>query len=303
MTCTQVTLITRVKWLNELSDSFPITQGVRHGGILSPFLYKTFLLPFFFYINTCLVELKQHKLGLCRGNIYCGCPTCANDLAMLSDCENELQLIANVIKRHSKQDRVTIHPDKSNAVLLHQNKSIDKKSFSLELDIKSIPLSSSTTHLGNLRSETRENSINIDDRLSLARRTLYTLINTGVHGSNGLNPEVSFKIYQCYVIPRLLFGLEVLPLTVTQMNILSKFHIDNLRRFQSLPTRTTTSAVYLLLGALPIEAEYIKDRLLYNLITSTNETIQELTKRQKAVNLDNGQSFYSRAQDILAQYN
>ena len=116
---------------------------------------------------------------------------------------------------------------------------------------------------------------------------------------------MSFKIYQCYVIPRLLFGLEFLPLTITQMNILSKFHIDNLRRFQSLPARTATSAVYLLLWALPIEAELHKRQLslLYNLITSTNETIQELTKRQIAVNLDNGQSFYSRAQDILAQYN
>ena len=122
-------LTTRVKWLNELNDSFPIKQGVRQGGILSPFLYKT-------YINPCLVELKQHKLGLCIGNIYCGCPKCADDLAMLSDCENELQLMANVIKRHSKQDRVTIHLDKSNAVLIHQNKFIDKKSFSLELGIK-----------------------------------------------------------------------------------------------------------------------------------------------------------------------
>ena len=88
------------------------------------------------------------------------------------------------------------------------------------------------------------------------------------------------------------------------MNILSKFHIDNLRRFQSLTTSTATSAVYLLLGALPIEAELHKRQLslLYNLITCTNETIQELTKRQIAVNLDNGQSFYNRAQDILAQY-
>ena len=83
----------------------------------------------------------MRRISLHGCNIYCGCPTCADDLAMLSDCENERQLMANVIKRHSKQDRVTIPPDKSNAVLLHQNKSIDKKFFSLELDIKSIPLS------------------------------------------------------------------------------------------------------------------------------------------------------------------
>ena len=134
-------LTIKVKWLGELSESFPVKQGVRQGGILSPFLYKT-------YLNPCLTELQQHKLGLCIGNIYCGCPTYADDLAMLSDCRHELQLMTNVVKRNSKQDRVTIHPDKSTAVLLNKHKSVDKKSFSLELNEKSLPLSNSTTHLG-----------------------------------------------------------------------------------------------------------------------------------------------------------
>ena len=182
-------LTSKVKWLGELSDSFKIQQGVRQGGILSPFLYKT-------YINPCLVELKQHRLGLCIGNTYCGCPTCADDLAFLTDCENELQIMLNVGTRNAKQDRVTIQPDKSNAVLLKLHKTVTKKSFSVKMGEKSMQLSSSTTHLGLFRTEVNENMINIEDRLSLACRTLYALINTGVHGSNGLNPQVSYKIYQ-----------------------------------------------------------------------------------------------------------
>ena len=50
-------LTSRVKWLGELSDQFGIHQGVRQGAVLSPFLYKT-------YINPCLMELKEHKIGL-----------------------------------------------------------------------------------------------------------------------------------------------------------------------------------------------------------------------------------------------
>ena len=260
-------LTSRVKWLGELSGQFGIHQGVRQGAVLSPFLYKT-------YINPCLMELKEHKIGLLIGTTYCGCPTCADDLALISECENELQVMTNVVKRHSKQDRVTIHPDKSNAVLLNKPKSYFKKSFSLDLNEKTISLSSDTTHLGLLRSESNENTINIEERLKLARRTLYALINSGVHGSNGLNPRVSYKIYQCYVVPRLLFGLEVLPINQSQLNLLSKFHVDTLKRFQTLPTRTATCAVHLLLGALPIEAELHKRQLslLYNILVSTNET-------------------------------
>ena len=110
----------------------------------------------------------------------------------------------------------------------------------------------------------------------------------------------SYKIYQCYVLPRLLFGLEVLPLTVP--HILSKFHISNLRRFQSLPTRTATSDVYLLLGALPVEAELHKRHLslLFNILPSTNSTIKDLSTRQIAIN--NEQSFFSKVQKNLDLY-
>lgn len=99
-------------------------------------------------------------------------------------------------------------------------------------------------------------------------------------------------------------GLEVLPLNLKQMHMLNKFHLETLRRFQSLPTRTATSAVYLLLGALPIEAELHKRILclLYNLITSTNDTVIHLTERQIVMNLDNPQRYNGRAKEILDKY-
>ena len=65
-------LSSKVKWAGGESESFAIFQGVRQVGNLSPFLYKS-------YLNPCLMELKHIRLGLCIGNIYCGCPTCADD--------------------------------------------------------------------------------------------------------------------------------------------------------------------------------------------------------------------------------
>ena len=129
-------------------------------------------------------------------------------------------------------------------------------------------------------------------------------MNPGLHGSNGLDPKVAYKIYQCYVIPRLLYGFEVLPLNSTQQDILRKFHLNNLRRFQSLPIRTASCAVYLLLGALPIEAELHKRQLslLYNVLTTSNETISQLTERQIIMNSDNIQSFFGRTQETLKLY-
>ena len=90
---------------------------------------------------------------------------------------------------------------------------------------------------------------------------MYSLVKTGVHGCNGLNAKISYKFYLVYVVPRLLYGLEVLLLNKDQLEELEKFHIENLKNIQSLPTRTANSIVYLLLGALPLKAE-IKRRQL-----------------------------------------
>ena len=82
--------------------------------------------------------------------------------------------MANVFNRNCKQDRVTIHPSKSNVVLLKNHKSVTKKNVKVELNGNNILLSENTTHLGLLRAEVNENIINVDDRLRLARRTLYS---------------------------------------------------------------------------------------------------------------------------------
>jgi hypothetical protein len=92
--------------------------------------------------------------------------------------------------------------------------------------------SNETTHLGLIRAQLKENDLNIEARLSIAGRTMYSLMNTGVHGTNGPNPQASYKIYQCYVMPRLLYGLEMLPLNQKQLDILSGSHTKILRNFR-----------------------------------------------------------------------
>jgi hypothetical protein len=67
-----------------LGESFQIKQGVRQGEILSTFLYKV-------YNNALLQDLQSQKLGFMIGRTYVGCPTCADDIALLSNNVNELQ--------------------------------------------------------------------------------------------------------------------------------------------------------------------------------------------------------------------
>ncbi|CAG2253468.1 unnamed protein product [Mytilus edulis] len=136
-------MTSKVRWAGGISDNFKILQGVRQGGILSPLLYKI-------YNNNLLMELQMARLGFRIGNIYMGCPTCADDIALLSRDTNELQCMLSTLHRHSLQDRVTIHPTKTKAVVFSKTKSI-KSSLSWKLGDSDISPTNQAVHLGILR--------------------------------------------------------------------------------------------------------------------------------------------------------
>ena len=79
------------------------------------------------------------------------------------------------------------------------------------------------THLGLKRTMSGKCEINISERIKSAGRTKYSLMNSGYHGTNGLSPATSFQIYKTYVLPRLLYGLEISPLNTTHIATLKKY--------------------------------------------------------------------------------
>ena len=164
--------------------------------------------------------------------------------------------------------------------------------------------SEETTCLGLKRTELGECEVNVNDRIKFARRTKYSLMNSGYHGTDGLSSATSFQIYKTYVLPRLLYGLEILPINNTHIDSLEKFHRNSLRIIQSLPERTSTAAVYLLLGALPVEAEIHEKKLSlqHSILDSDNRRTKDVLHRQITVKFNNKDSFFYRILKILELY-
>ncbi|CAC5412817.1 unnamed protein product [Mytilus coruscus] len=129
----------KIKWKGEISDKFPIQQGVREGGVLSTHIFKV-------YINNVLNELMKSRVEMKIGNIYTGTPTCADDIALLSDYIEELQIMLNTVLRNAKQDRVTIHPTKTNAVIINKGKTV-RKNLQWNLGTTCITPTNQTKHL------------------------------------------------------------------------------------------------------------------------------------------------------------
>ncbi|KAK3108995.1 hypothetical protein FSP39_020463 [Pinctada imbricata] len=290
-------LTSKVSWNGIISQEFPVLQGVRQGGILSTGLYKL-------YINDLLLLLEEAKMGTSIGTVYTGCPTVADDLSLASNSEHEAQSMLDIAYNYANRERYTIHPEKSVLMRRVMPKNYCEIVTDWKLGDEEITLASSAVHIGTTRASSGEVQINIEDRISCARRAFYSLTPSGLHGTNGLSPPICMRIYSLYVIPRLLYGLESFVLNRQHIKALESFHLSMLRIIQSLPQRTAKCITYLLLGARPIEAEIHMRCLTFlaNIIRSGNTSLNRIMDRQICMKGKSSSSWFIYVEGLLEKY-
>ncbi|MEW8548126.1 MAG: reverse transcriptase family protein, partial [Candidatus Thiodiazotropha sp.] len=237
-----------VRWGSLLSEKFDIQQGVRQGGVLSTDLYKV-------YVNPALDRLCRTSLGGRIGEIDCTVPTTADDMTILSDDPRVLQSLVAEVEDYSSMEQYLLQPAKS--VVMHIKGGRKRSKVTSTDNIWTIydekmPVVEETTHMGILRSSSSE-EVSVTENMKKARRTLYSLMASGLHGRNGLDPETSIQLYQTYVIPVLLYGLEILLPNVKCTDMLEKMNKKFLKQILSLSTTTADPAVYILSGTIPVE--------------------------------------------------
>ena len=288
-------LSSKVKWDGELSRCFREEQGVRQGGILSPLLYKVF-------INPLLKSFEDENLGYKIGSIHVGSPACADDVLLMSKSLTELQIMLLVQEHYANNERYFISESKSKVMMLNHNRQLEKNSEQLLLHNKPIEQVDEYTHIGIQRNALK--STVVSERIKLARRTSYALMGAGLHGYNGINPIVSIQLWNIYVRPRLIYGLESVVLQQKDIERLTLYYKTVLKNLQCLPERTADVALYVLTGQLPILSTLHYQILVRLGSILRNEGIEkELCTRQLLVKDSSSKSWFIYAKNILDQYN
>ena len=283
---------TRVKWDNQLSDSFPLYQGVRQGGILSSHLYKQFN-------NDLLDTLQNQDIGANIGHIKIPAPTCADDICCLTDNPADLQTCLYIVENFVNKERCKINGSKSDIV---RSNTRDIEFNCWEICGQKIEEKSETTHLGITRKS--NDTIDIDSVICKSRKTLYSLFGAGLHGKNGLNPVLSKHIWSTFVTPRSLYGLEIMNLRDKHIKQLEQHQQNILKQLQWLPDRCANVAVYLLLGIEPIELQMDKKVLtLFGQISRDRNSLEyQIAQRQIAIHDINSPSWFSLVRRTLMKY-
>jgi hypothetical protein len=294
-------MTSKVKWKGILSERLEINQGVRQGGIPSTTDYKL-------YLNPLLDELEASQTGLYIGGIYVGSPTCADDVMLLTDSVYGMQYMLTNCEQYASKERYQLHPTKS--VISVYNTQIPNSVWSdinpWTLYDSPVMVTPTTIHLGITREAEKSTTISkfVTEKLKIGRQTLYALMGAGLHGLNGLSPTTSHKLYVTYVLPRLLYGIETIHLNETEKSALEDFHRNTIRQIQHLPVRTAIPAIYILQGALPLEAELDSRKLtLFGAIARDKDsTIWKLAERQLVMKTLKSPSWFMDIIQIAYKY-
>ncbi|VDI73129.1 Hypothetical predicted protein [Mytilus galloprovincialis] len=286
-----------VKLNGEQSNAFNIEQGVRQGGTLSADLYKV-------YVNDLLNEICNTGFGGHIGTINCSAPTCADDLTITSNSQFEAQILVNIANDYSKRESYIIQPTKS-VVLPIQTNTNAHNDTTLLMDDREMPTVDKTTHVGIQRSNCNTQLVTAEENIKKARRALYSLMASGLHGENGLDPSTSISTFRTYVMPILLYGLDVVMTNSKSLKILQSFYKKTIKQILSLPISTADPAIYLLSGLLPINAEIdIKIiTLLGNILCSDKSTVEwKIANRQLKIKSCKSNSWFIDAKKICFKY-
>ena len=124
-----------------------------------------------------------------------------------------------------------------------------------------MPIVEEAMHMGILHSvDTQETAVAYNTQN--ARRTVYSLMGSGLHGENGLDQQTSIHLLQTYVLSVLVYGMEVVTPKATLIEKLERTYKNFIKHILSLPVTVANPAVYVLSGAVPVEAVIHKKALM-----------------------------------------
>ena len=286
-----------VRWAGQDSREYSVGQGVRQGAILSPTLYKL-------YVDMLHHGLADQSLGLSIGPFYVGAPACADDFLLLADNPPELQGMIDVTRQYAEEHGYDLNLTKTVVCRQKVNPSERNRKFTWLLGDDPLSEVDSFQHLG-LDWQSGKLAPDINSRISTARKTAYSLLGTGLHGQEGLDPPASVKLCNTYVKPRLLHGLEATIITDAQLSQIDVYYKSLLRQIQSLPQNVATPAIYLLSGSIPVKAHlHMRYMSMFGAIArlDLNNPLRQVATRQLAVKDDVSKSWFSRVNTLGALY-
>lgn len=238
-----------VRWKTCFSNDFGISNGVKQGGILSPYLFNL-------YLDNLLVALKKSQLGCHMGPFYAGALCYADDLTLLSPSLTGLQGMLNICSDYCINHNIKINEKKSKAYVFTKEKNITAHLSNLTVktidddkctQFKELSFESCPTHLGHIIQD------NISDDLDIDRVT-----NDFRGRANAILADFNTvctrdRLYLMKTFCSSFYGSQLWALNNNHLHNLYAAYRKAVRKSLYLHPRTHNALIPILSGSLPIE--------------------------------------------------
>ena len=217
-----------------------------------------------------LKDLEEHSVN---EDIIAGTVTnviaVADDVAPCAVADNprdvihRMQILLNIVEVHGVQNHMEFGKDKCELLIAAR----PAKLRAVEELLKNEPeiltffgfpvnqVKDFYTHIGVLQSPRNQSRNAIDYRITKGHNITYKLQSSTQNTLCGVSPISNRKMFLSYHQPSFLYGLDTMPISVTDMARLETKYRQVLKNMMSMPDGISSPLVYLTMGILPATAQ------------------------------------------------
>jgi len=208
-----------VQVVKNLSDIFPIRNGLKQGDALSPLLFN-------FALEYAIKRVQVNQDGLKLNGTH-QVLAYANDVNILGGSLRTVKENAEALVVATKESGLEVNADKTKYVIMSRDKNTGR-SFSMKTDNSSIESVEEFKHLGTTLKNQNYIQEEIKSRLKLGNACYYSVQN--LLSSSLLSKHLKIKIYRTIILPVVRYGCETWSLTLREERRLMLFENRVLRR-------------------------------------------------------------------------
>ena len=249
-----------VKWNNELSDCFNVSNGVKQGGVISSLLFSC-------YIDNLFSQLQHSGLGCHVGLSYAGAFGYADDIALLAPSLQCLKGMISICEEYARSHSITFNPNKSK--LLCYNADLTGVVPQLYLNGEIIPVVESNKHLGNYI------STNIHDRNIIGSVSdLYQRSNWVISDFRACDSNTLDNLHRTYCMH--MYGCELWDLNCNYVTDFKVAWRKIKRRIWRLPYRAHNVIVHSLSYDIDHQLDTRMTKFVYSCLNHSNSVCRSL---------------------------
>lgn len=176
-----------VRWGSTCSESFTLKNGVRQGGIISPYLFNI-------YVDDLSLALNERKVGLHAGSKLINHIMYADDLVLMSPSSRGLQKLLCVCHEYGVSHDIKFNPSKS-MVMIFRPKSQNGAAFPMfTLNQSAIQVVERIKYLGHILN----NQLTDDDDILHQRRQIYARGNMLLRNFSMCTWSVKLQLFRVF---------------------------------------------------------------------------------------------------------